>query len=105
MRIAIDVMGGDNAPDEIIAGALESIKLLSEDDKLILVGPEEIIAAQLPSLKPYKGMISVFNAPDIISMDEVPIESLRKKPKSSIAVIAKLNPTLFLLNEKILFSE
>jgi glycerol-3-phosphate acyltransferase PlsX len=90
MRIAIDVMGGDNAPDEIIAGATESIKLLSEDDELILVGPEEIITAQLPSLKSYKGMISVYHAPDIIGMADTPIESLRKKPKSSIAVIAKL---------------
>jgi len=90
MRIAIDVMGGDNAPDEIIAGVLESVELLSEDDELILVGPEERIAAQLPSSKSQKGMISVFHAPDIIGMDEVPIESLRKKPKSSIAVISKL---------------
>jgi hypothetical protein len=51
MRIAIDAMGGDNAPDEIIAGVLESVKLLDKDDELILVGSEEIIEAQLqPSL-------------------------------------------------------
>jgi glycerol-3-phosphate acyltransferase PlsX len=43
MRIAVDAMGGDNAPDEIIAGALASIELLAEDDELILVGPEEKI--------------------------------------------------------------
>jgi glycerol-3-phosphate acyltransferase PlsX len=90
MRIAIDAMGGDNAPDEIIAGTLESIESLSEDDELILVGPEEIIEAQLPSLKSRQGAISVVHAPDIIAMDEVPIETLRKKPKSSIAVLAKL---------------
>jgi len=90
MRIAIDAMGGDNAPDEIIAGALESIESLSEDDELILVGPQEIIEAQLPSLKSRQGAISVVHAPDIIAMDEVPIETLRKKPKSSIAVLAKL---------------
>jgi glycerol-3-phosphate acyltransferase PlsX len=90
MRIAIDVMGGDNAPDEIIAGATESIKLLSEDDEITLVGPEEIIAAQLPSLEKFNGMISVYHAPDIIGMADPPIESLRNKPKSSIAIIAKL---------------
>ena len=90
MRIAIDAMGGDNAPDEIIAGVLESIEPLSEDDELILVGHEEIIEAQLPSLKSRQGAISVVHAPDIIAMDEVPIETLRKKPKSSIAVLAKL---------------
>ncbi|MFB0554188.1 MAG: phosphate acyltransferase PlsX [Phycisphaerae bacterium] len=90
MRIAIDAMGGDNAPDEIIAGALESIESLSEDDELILVGPQEIIEAQLPSLESRKGAISVVHAPDVVGMDEVPIETLRKKPKSSIAVLAKL---------------
>jgi len=90
MRIAIDAMGGDNAPDEIIAGVLESVEQLDKDDELILVGPEEIIKAQLPSLKSRQGAISVVHAPDIIAMDEVPIETLRKKPKSSIAVLAKL---------------
>ena len=40
MRIAIDAMGGDNAPDEIIAGVLESISSLDKDDELILVGRE-----------------------------------------------------------------
>jgi len=90
MRIAIDAMGGDNAPEEIIAGALESIELLAEDDELILIGPREIVEAQLTSLKPRKGTINIVHAPDVITMGEVPIESLRKKPKSSIAVIAKL---------------
>jgi len=90
MRIAIDAMGGDNAPDEIIAGVLESVELLDKEDELILVGHEEIIEAQLTSLNSPKGAVSVVHAPDIIGMDEVPIETLRKKSKSSIAVLAKL---------------
>ncbi len=90
MRIAIDAMGGDNAPDEIIGGVLESVEQLDKSDELILVGPEEIVEAHLPSLKSRQGVISVVHAPDIIGMDEVPIETLRKKPKSSIAVLAKL---------------
>jgi len=90
MRIAIDAMGGDNAPDEIIAGALEAIELLGENDELILVGPRHVIEPQLPSLKSREGVISIVEAPDTIGMDEAPIESLRRKPKSSIGVIAKL---------------
>jgi glycerol-3-phosphate acyltransferase PlsX len=90
MRIAIDAMGGDNAPDAIISGALESIELLGEDDKLILVGPRESIEPKLPSLKSRKDTVSVVDAPEIIGMDEPPIESLRRKHKSSIAVIAKM---------------
>jgi len=90
MRIAIDAMGGDNAPEEIIAGALESIELLGERDELILVGPKNTIEAQLPSLKSRKDVVSVVDAPEVIDMAEPPIESLRKKRKSSIAVIAKM---------------
>ncbi len=90
MRIAIDAMGGDNAPDEIVSGALESIELLGENDELILVGPKERIEAQLPSLRSREGAIAVVDAPEVIGMDETPIESLRKKRKSSIAVIAKM---------------
>jgi len=96
MRIAIDAMGGDNAPDEIIAGALESIEFLSENDELILVGPHDVIEPQVPSPKATKAAISVVDAPQVINMDEPPVESLRKKPKSSIAVMskmAKLNQT------------
>ncbi len=90
MRIAIDAMGGDNAPDEIIAGALESIEFLAEDDQLILVGPRDIIEPRLPSQKSRGTTIIVEHAPDTVGMDEPPVESLRKKPKSSISIAAKL---------------
>ena len=90
MRIAIDAMGGDNAPDAIIAGALESAKQLSKDDQLILVGPTDLIKSKLPSSRTLNNMISIVEAPDVIAMDEAPIESLRKKPKSSIPIAAKL---------------
>ena len=90
MRIAIDAMGGDNAPDEIVSGALESIELLEKGDELILVGSRERIERQLSCLKSGSDAVSVVDAPEIIGMDELPIESLRRKAKSSIAVIAKL---------------
>jgi len=90
MRIAIDTMGGDYAPDEVIAGALEAIELLDRSDELILVGPEETVKSRLSSLKYREDAVSVVDAPDVIGMDEAPIESLRRKPKSSIGVITKL---------------
>jgi len=90
MRIAIDAMGGDYAPEEIVAGAIESIELLAADDELILVGPEDIIRKHLPASMSSKVPVHIVHAPDVISMGEVPIESLRRKPKSSIAVLAKL---------------
>jgi len=90
MRIAIDAMGGDNAPEAIIAGALESIELLDKNDEVMLVGPKESIELRLSELRYRKDAVTVVDAPDVIGMDEAPIESLRKNPKSSIAVIAKL---------------
>ncbi len=90
MRIAIDAMGGDNAPGAIINGALEAVELLNSDDEVILVGPKDVIERQLSSLGPIKGVIRIVDAPEIIGMDEPPVESLRKKPKSSIAVLSKL---------------
>lgn len=87
MRIAIDAMGGDNAPDEIIAGAVQALEVIDCDDVLVLVGQKQVIERQLKS---HKGSIDIIDAPDVIEMAESPIESLRKKPKSSIPVIAKL---------------
>ena len=83
-------MGGDYAPDEIVAGAVEVAGQLDKDDELILVGPQELIQSKLADLGFKKGPLTVVDAPDIISMDESPVESLRNKPKSSIAVMAKL---------------
>ncbi len=90
MRIAIDAMGGDYAPDEIIAGTIEAIELLDESDKLILVGPQQIIESRLSSYRYRMDAVSVVDAPDVISMDDPPVESLRRKPKNSIAIVAKL---------------
>ena len=90
MQIAIDAMGGDYAPDEIIAGTLEAIDFLDENDKLILVGPQQLIESRLNSYKYRRDAVSVVDAPDVIGMDDPPVESLRRKPKNSIAIVAKL---------------
>jgi len=89
MRIAIDAMGGDNAPNEIIAGAIEAIDFLDDDDSLILVGQEDVLSKRLK--KKHREKISIVNATEVIDMDESPIDSIRKKRKSSIAVMAKMS--------------
>jgi glycerol-3-phosphate acyltransferase PlsX len=90
MRIAIDAMGGDKAPDAIISGAVEALETLEEGDEIILVGPSEVIEAKLPAQLFHHAKLTFVHAPDVIAMDEPPIDSLRKKPRSSIAVLAKL---------------
>jgi glycerol-3-phosphate acyltransferase PlsX len=92
MRIAIDAMGGDFAPDEILAGAIESIQHLDKDDSLILVGPAEVIETKLgtKNLDKYGNILKIVNASEVIEMDESPIDALRKKRHSSISVMVKL---------------
>lgn len=90
MRIAIDAMGGDNAPEQIIAGAVESVGSLDSDDRIVLVGQSEVINKYLPTKAKIRDYIEVADAPDIIAMADPPIETLRKKVKSSISVMAKI---------------
>ena len=90
MRIALDAMGGDHAPDEIVRGAVEAADLLDKDDELILVGVQDSIESQLSSLNADSKIIRVVHAPQIIGMDEAPIDALRKKRKSSMATMARM---------------
>jgi len=90
MRIAIDAMGGDHAPEEIIKGVLEANKLLDADDELVLIGVQERIERQLASDGAGTNSIRIVHAPEIIGMDEAPVEALRKKRKSSIAVMVRM---------------
>jgi glycerol-3-phosphate acyltransferase PlsX len=90
MRIAIDAMGGDNAPEEIVKGALEARDLLDKGDELVLIGVQPSIESHLPSKKSKADHITIVHAPEIIGMHESPVESLRAKRKSSIAVMARM---------------
>ncbi|MBP8910775.1 MAG: phosphate acyltransferase PlsX [Phycisphaerae bacterium] len=93
MRIAVDAMGGDHAPDEIIAGVLEALPQIDKDDAIILVGPKDLLEQKLAAAAYDNERLSIVDAPDVIGMDEKPVDSLRKKPRSSISVLAKLAKT------------
>lgn len=88
MRIGIDAMGGDNAPDEIVAGICEALGFLDPDDELIAVGAASEIESRLS--RSARKKVRIIDAPEIIGMDESPVDSLRRKRKSSIAVMAKM---------------
>jgi glycerol-3-phosphate acyltransferase PlsX len=88
MRIAIDVMGGDHAPTEIIAGALKWAE--QSDSKLLLVGDQEVIAREIESFEYNPDQISIIHASEVVGMNEAPALALRKKKDSSIVVATKL---------------
>jgi glycerol-3-phosphate acyltransferase PlsX len=82
-RIVVDAMGGDNAPQEIVAGALMAAGGLGVE--LILVGQSEVIARELAGTTEIHGL-RVVDARDVIDMDEHPTEAVRTKPDASINV-------------------
>ena len=83
--VAVDAMGGDNAPSEIVKGTVEAVK---EQDRLkcFLVGPEEQIAKELEQYSYDKNRIEIRNATEIITNDEAPVMAIRHKKDSSIVV-------------------
>lgn len=89
MRIAVDAMGGDNAPDAIISGVLEVKDALDDDDEIVLIGDESVIRSQLQQQGASGDTFRIFHAPEIITMDESPVEAIRRKSKSSIAIMAR----------------
>jgi glycerol-3-phosphate acyltransferase PlsX len=91
MRIAIDVMGGDHAPDAILDGAVASLALLGPEDRLILVGEEKLIREHLTECGVASDPRMLIHAStQVIGMDETPTVALRAKPDSSIAHWAHL---------------
>jgi glycerol-3-phosphate acyltransferase PlsX len=87
MRIALDVMGGDYAPEETIAGALQWVA--QSEVELLLVGQEDQIKASLEGQTVPPGKIHIINATQVMGMDES-VASLRKKQDSSIVVATRL---------------
>ncbi|MGB4861255.1 MAG: phosphate acyltransferase PlsX [Tepidiformaceae bacterium] len=81
-RIVLDAMGGDNAPAEIVAGALMAAGGLGVE--LTLVGRKAAIEAELQGTNPKN--LRIVDAPDVIDMDEHPTEAFKAKPQSSISI-------------------
>ena len=84
-RVALDAMGGDNAPAEIVKGAVDAISG-RDDIKIFLVGQEDVVAKELSQYSFPKERIEVVDAPEVIEMAEPPVEAIRKKKQSSIVV-------------------
>jgi len=87
MKIAVDAMGGDLAPGEIVKGAILAAKAYNQP--IILVGDEDKIRAELGNDNP-GGLISIFHAPEVIAMGEHPAAAVKRKKNSSIVKATQL---------------
>jgi len=84
MKIALDAMGGDNAPEVTVAGALRAARELPIE--ILLVGQREAIEQSLSRYPNPPANLSIVHAPEVIGMDESPVASIRKKRESSINI-------------------
>ena len=83
MKIALDAMGGDNAPLETIKGAVAALEEVSELE-LVLVGKKEVIEAELSKYKYNKEKIEIVDAREIIEMTDEPVVAVKSKKDSSM---------------------
>lgn len=89
VRVAVDAMGGDNAPGEIVKGTVEAVNERKEI-KVLLVGKEAIIKEELKKYNYDKSRLEVVNADDTITNDEAPVMAIRRKKDSSVVVALNL---------------
>ena len=82
MKILIDGMGGDNAPDEIVAGAIAAAKEIKDD--IMIIGKEDILTECVEKYGYNGSQVTVIGAEEFISNDEAPVKAVRTKKDSSI---------------------
>ena len=89
MKLAVDAMGGDYAPKQIVLGAIEAAK--NYDCEIVLVGDKPQIEAELKANNALDiKNIEIHHTTEIIEMGEHPVDAVRKKKDSSLVVATKL---------------
>ena len=85
MRIGIDIMGGDYAPQKTVHGAILALNELPSDTKIVLFGRESEILSELKQYNINANNFEIINCTDVIDMGEHPTKAFKSKPQSSIA--------------------
>ncbi|MDD7511764.1 MAG: phosphate acyltransferase PlsX [Peptostreptococcaceae bacterium] len=84
MKILLDGMGGDHAPEVIVEGAVAATKELEKDVKIAIIGQEEIIAKELKKTGYTGDAIEIIHADEVITNHESPVKAIRTKKESTI---------------------
>ena len=87
--IALDAMGGDNAPGEMVKGAVDALGR-EQDIKVYLLGKEDMVNAELQKYTYDKNRLEVVNTTEVIETAEPPVNAIRRKKDSSIVVGMKM---------------
>ena len=83
VKVAVDAMGGDNAPGEIVKGAVEAVQA-EKKIRVFLVGKQDQVEAELAKYEYPKDQVEVVNATEVIAMAEPPVAAIKGKKDSSI---------------------
>ncbi|TRX61777.1 phosphate acyltransferase PlsX [Fulvivirga sp. M361] len=86
MKIALDAMGGDYAPDSTVDGAVLACKELPADTSIVLIGDKGVIEHKLEGYDINSSQIEIVHADDVINMGEHPTKAFSTKPKASIPI-------------------
>ena len=86
MKVGLDVMGGDFAPDAVLEGAADAIQKMAEDDRIVLIGDEARISIKLNELSVEPSLFEIIHTSEVIGMAEHPAKAFSQKKNSSIAV-------------------
>jgi len=86
MRIGLDVMGGDYAPNAVMEGAFDALAHLTPEERITLIGKESVISQWIADNGVDSSLFDIIHASEIISMSEHPAKSYSQKGNSSIAV-------------------
>src|SRR5271155_5172622 len=84
MRIALDAMGGDHAPDQVVAGAVQAVAA-DPDLRVILAGDQARVEPLLTCDAATRARIEIFHCAQSIGMEESPVVALRQNPDNSIS--------------------
>ena len=83
LRIALDAMGGERGPEEMVAGAIQAVE--ESDLEVTLIGDENILNRVLQNQSSASSRLQIVHASQTVSMDESPFDAIRKKKDSSIS--------------------
>ena len=85
MKLGLDIMGGDFAPRCTVEGAVSALKEIGAGNRIVLLGPEDLIKAELRRHDVSSDRFDIVNCSDCIHMEEKPLKALAEKPNSGIA--------------------
>ncbi|MEC8042971.1 MAG: phosphate acyltransferase PlsX [Verrucomicrobiota bacterium] len=87
ITLAVDAMGSDHGPSEVLAGVSEALNLAPRNSQFLIYGQEDVLGeifTQYPNLN--EGQVAIKHAPEVVEMDEKPIAGIKGKKKSSMSL-------------------